>query len=514
MKGDSLPRLAGGLGAALLGMALLSGIALGGRWPLLLGLQAALGAAGIAYLVWASGRSLGHLARGRGTTFALTTTISTLAVVFLCVATVRAAARADLRHDLTREQVFTLAPDSIATARGLSAPVTLLAFLAPGGNPAARLETLVQRYREHTDRLTLRLLDPAQHPDLVARYGVNLAGPRMVLEQGERTVRLEVVGEAALTTALRRLTTERSTLLYFVTGHGEAALDDAASPRGLAALKGALESEGYLPRELELSREVGVPADAAAVIVAGPRRPLLPAEADTLERYLDRGGRLLVLLDPAIDAGLSSLLERRGIAAGDDLVVDPQGVGQRLGTGPSVVVASRYAKHAITERFDLAVILPTARSLLPLGVPGLPRPTPLALSADSAWAEGLPAGEPLQRDEDERGGPLPLLVVAGGEPGEDGEPDTEAFRLAVVGDSEWVGGQWLEQLGNRDLALNTLAWLTERGERITIRPRRRASSSLFLTVAQGRFLRLATVDGLPLLLLCLGIAVAWRRRRP
>ena len=91
----------------------------------------------------------------------------------------------------------------------------------------------MQRYREHTPHLELRLLDPAQHPDLVERYGVNLAGPRMLLLQEERLVRLEVIGEAALTTALRRLGTKQSLALYFTTGHGEPGIDANDTPDGL-----------------------------------------------------------------------------------------------------------------------------------------------------------------------------------------------------------------------------------------------------------------------------------------
>ncbi len=56
---------------------------------------------------------------------------------------------------------------------------------------------------------------------------------------------------------------------------------------------------------LDLAKEV--PEDATIVIVADPMIPLQSAEWSALERYLDRGGRLMVMLDPEGETAMGSL---------------------------------------------------------------------------------------------------------------------------------------------------------------------------------------------------------------
>ena len=59
----------------------------------------------------------------------------------------------------------------------------------------------------------------------------------------------------------------------------------------------ALENEGYEVDTLNLVTQPQVPQDAAVVIVASPTKAVLTNEIDALKAYLDRGGRVLVLLE-------------------------------------------------------------------------------------------------------------------------------------------------------------------------------------------------------------------------
>ncbi|MES4786881.1 MAG: hypothetical protein C4294_14890, partial [Nitrospiraceae bacterium] len=52
------------------------------------------------------------------------------------------------------------------------------------------------------------------------------------------------------------------------------------------------------------------------------KQPLLPAELESVRRYLDRGGRLAVLADPQIVTGLEPLLTEWGVTLGAGVVVD------------------------------------------------------------------------------------------------------------------------------------------------------------------------------------------------
>ena len=94
-----------------------------------------------------------------------------------------------------------------------------------------------------------------------------------------------------------------------------------------------------------LAQTGAVPADAAVLVIAGPDIDFLPAEVELLRGYLEGGGKALFLLDPpetteALDVpNLVELIAEWGIEIGRDFVVDYSGIGQLLGTGPTVPIA-------------------------------------------------------------------------------------------------------------------------------------------------------------------------------
>jgi hypothetical protein len=91
-------------------------------------------------------------------------------------------------------------------------------------------------------------------------------------------------------------------IVYLTVGHGE--LNDAsqgdASARGVKIVRQILQKQNYLIKDLGLSQGLAseIPDDADVVLVLGPSEPFAPEEIATLERYANRGGRLLIALDP------------------------------------------------------------------------------------------------------------------------------------------------------------------------------------------------------------------------
>jgi hypothetical protein len=139
--------------------------------------------------------------------------------------------------------------------------------------------------------------------------GANLATARPILRGLDRRF------QTSLMPTLRRRQT-----VYLTTGHGE--LNDStgrvlseAPLGGVSTLKELLGFIGYDPRDLGLTTGSGnaVPADAAAVMVLGPRRPFLAEEIAALERYLDQGGSILFALDPEGDFEMGDFEQRLGV---------------------------------------------------------------------------------------------------------------------------------------------------------------------------------------------------------
>ena len=66
--------------------------------------------------------------------------------------------------------------------------------------------------------------------------------------------------------------------------------------------------------------------------------------------------------------------------------------------------------------------------------------------------------------------------------------------------------------GNRDFFLNTVSWLAEQEDQITLRPKENRSNPVFLSSRQEQFVRWVPPVVLPALVLIIGIATLVRRR--
>jgi hypothetical protein len=103
---------------------------------------------------------------------------------------------------------------------------------------------------------------------------------------------------------------------YLTVGHGELS-ESRGDKAGRAAksLKKLLESQNYSVKDLGLAQGLGtdVPADATMVAVLGPAQALMPEEIASLKRYGERGGHLLLALDPDAKVDHAPLAEAFGL---------------------------------------------------------------------------------------------------------------------------------------------------------------------------------------------------------
>lgn len=432
------------------------------------------------------------------------------------------------RFDWTEQRVNTLSDQSLSLIEGLDEDVALTAFFRPQDSMLVR--DLLDRYDESSSRLRVTFVDPNQRPDLIEAHGVDpsdLARGVMLVTRGDDSVTVRSFDESQITNALLKLTRQGGRKVYFVEGHNERRIGaadaplpqageedpDVESPNGRAGFgraAAALRNETHVVESLLLATSPDVPEDADVLVVAGPTRPFFDAERDALERYLARGGALLVLLDPRAQTNLTDDLSRWGAEVGDDVIVDPVMSVNRQPTAP---VAETYGEgHPIGAQLSRTVFS-MARSVVPAaGQEGL---TPLVLTSASAWAEAdldewIKTGRAMQGAED-LAGPLSLAVV--------GRPDVEIDdpvrepRLVVFGDSNFGTNELIDVFSNRDLLLNSVNWLLGDVEQITIRPNVSRTSTVTLTAGQLQAVQYFSLFVLPEGIALAGVFAWWNRRR-
>ena len=480
---------------------------------------------------------------------------TSVVLVFAIVVTLNyLLARQNKRWDLTAAQQYSLSDQTRRVLDSLTAPIRILVFAREPDFP--RYRDRLDEYAYLSSQVTIDYIDVDKQPLLARQYEVQSYGT-IVFDYAGRVERVLSDTEQDLTNGLITVVEGVEQTVYFLQGHGEK--EPTSSDRdGYATVTAALGLDNFEVESLVLAQQSAVPEDATVLVVAGPQTDLLPSEVEALSIYLDRGGKLLVLIDPPSTSeapepeGLLGLLREWGIEPGTDLVVDASGMGQVLGADASVPVVASYPFHPITDRFNLLTAYPLTRSVrATTATPDGRIAQPFLETSAQSWAEAdidelLTGQVELNEEAGDRPGPVTIgMAVSAPAPSaepaatdvdaEGDETDTaddetaaendetgaedEAVdttppetRLVVVGDSDFATNGVVGIPGNRDMFLNTVNWLAQQENLISIRAREPEDRRLTLTADAQRRLFWLSLLLVPGFVFGTGI-YTWARRR-
>jgi ABC-type uncharacterized transport system involved in gliding motility auxiliary subunit len=460
-------------------------------------------------------------------------TVGVLVGLGVVVAVNYLSTRQNKRWDLTANQQYSLSEQTVKLLRNLDAPVRFLVF--DRSTEFDRFRSRLDEYDYHSERVSVEYIDPDTRPVQAREYDIQSYGT-VVIEYKDRRERATSDSEQDLTNALIKVMTGQQKKVYFVQGHGEK--DPVATERdGYSAIAAALVRDNYGTEKLVLAQQQDVPADASVVVVAGPKADLLAPEVEMLRRYLNKGGHLLVLLDPEETPGtakpaIEALMKEWAIEAGQNVVVDVSGMGQLLGTDASVPVAATYPSHPITDRFNMLTAFPLARSVTPASGGANGRSAQALIeTSERSWAETnvkqlRSNGEvALDVDQGDKQGPVTIGVAVSAAAPEAPPPATDAAkasqgneppkpetRVAVIGDSDFAANFALGIQGNRDLFVNTVNWLAQQENLIAIRPKEAGDRRVTLTARQQSGVLWMSLLIIPAAVIGTGVYTWWRRR--
>ncbi len=474
-------------------------------------------------------RDIGKAFERRQTRLGSIAAVSVVVVLGILVAVNYLASRRNYRWDLTAGKQYSLSDQTRQILQKLDAPVKALVFARP-----EEQQPFHDRLDEYAylskGRLSVEYINPDREPARAQQNQVQSYGT-VVFDYKGRTERVVGSDEQQLTNTLIKVISGEQKKVYFLEGHGER--DTTSGGRdGYQTVAQGLGSENFKVETLALAQKGDVPADATVVVIAGPKTDLLQPEADALSKYLDRGGKLFVMIEPMLRDQrplpvLTSLLQKWGFEVGDNIVVDTNPIGQLLGTGELAPVAARYPSHAITANFRLLTAYPTARSVKAAASPPSGRsPQTFIETSNAAWGEtdinAIVEQKPVGADQGKDVmGPVPLgaavsatapnAPAAGGKTAAADQPKPET-RVVVIGDSDFASNSYLGIQGNRDLFMNTVNWLAQQENLISIRPHDADDRRLTMSAAAQRNVTLLSWIVIPAAIFGIGV-LSWARRR-
>jgi ABC-type uncharacterized transport system involved in gliding motility auxiliary subunit len=454
------------------------------------------------------------LLKARQTKYAAYAALYIIVVVAIASVANILADRYNKTYDGTSNKRYSLSEQTAKIVKGLKQNATITYF-----DQSTRFQSakdLLDEYANLSPKVHVDYVDPDKTPELAREAGIKSFGTAVVRLNG-KSEEAKSMTEEGITGAFIRDLKNNTRTVCFITGSGEHQIDDSGRS-GYSRFKDLLGRDEYTAKSINLLQNADVPSDCTVVVVGGPTGEYLQPEVDALKKYMEGGGRALIMLDPPFkfghsavsdNAGLANVVQNWGVTFDQDLVLDQNPIGQLVGVGPQVALVTSYDPHPIVNELKgSATGFPLSRSLTVKN--GDKTTVEKLFSSSSTSLATTNLTSPAVNPDDPKNLKGPLVIAAAGNYNT-GKENSQG-RFVAIGTSNWVANSFLNFNGNSDLALNAINWLASDEDLISIRPKEREDRRITMTRTQLNWVRTTSQFLMPLIVIVAGISVWWNRR--
>ncbi|MGE4108598.1 MAG: GldG family protein [Bacteriovoracia bacterium] len=494
------------LGASVLGLGLLFGRIL---LPEATWLMYALGAALVANLYFLIQENK-KIFFSKQTAYGLHATVSVLIALGILGVLNLLSYKHPMKLDLTKNSLHTFSDQTKKVVREMKKEVKAVLF----SNTIERekMRPVLQNFADLNSNFKVEYVDIQKEKAAVEIAGITKANT-LKISVGDRNLKINEITEEKITNALMKLLREGDRTMCFILGHGE---KDAKSnePIGMGIIKNELEQQAYEVKSVDLPTEMKIPDGCNTIGILGPTRSFLDEEIKVIGDYLNNGGRAIIALDfvfqgPNPHAKLEALIEQWYVKFPNALVIQLP--------NPQVVAAADISKaHPITKEFETAILMPLPRALVLMpDPPASLNVAYLAKSSPKSWGKTdiseFKTGRITINKGKDLDGPIVLAAVVEGK--QKGSTATKNSRLVLFGSSHMVANGGVQAGGNSDFFMNSVSWLMDDENLISIRSKQDDPAKLEIDDQKNIITFWLTVILYPLAIGALGIVVWIRRRR-
>jgi ABC-type uncharacterized transport system involved in gliding motility auxiliary subunit len=468
-------------------------------------------------LLTSLGIGISKASRSRQARFGSNSLVSLLAVVGILILANLIVKNQGWRWDSTKNKVNSLSNETIKVIKSLKKPVKFVVFARPEYQTEPK--KLLQEYSSRNSKITSEFINPYSNPTVAQKYGITRADTTLVLE-GENKQELHSNTETDFTSALIKLSNPNKVKVTFWTGNGEKS-PELTDDTGFSTVKEALLNLNYEVDKQDSILSSEVASGTGVLVIAGPQKSYTDKQKESITKYLDNGGRLLVMLDPILGnvqrTGIEDILSKYALKITNGVVVDP---AQKVNEQPNFPAVAEYEKHQITDLLQVT-FYPNVMSVESADkVPDNFVVEPLVKTSALSWLEtNLASTTQVERNPSDPPGPV-SIAVAVHYTASDKNDKKNKMRIVAIGDSD-AGtnlitkpeqGKTIYAPGNLDFIVNSINWLAAQENLINITPKDRTNPPITLTSQDSQMIFYLVIVVLPVIFLVLGLLV-WRMRR-
>ncbi len=414
--------------------------------------------------------------------------------------------------DFTQDRLNSLTPQSETVLQTLRGEVKVKVFARKEELPV--YQGLLQLYRNVKSDLKIELYDVELHPDLVSAYGITKPGT-MIVEMAGKSTMVTESEELALTNAMIKVARIKDPVVFNVQGHGELS-PDPKKLEGMGDFLTLVQKSNVIIKNLSLNDLGAIPAEVDMLMIWGPRQAFHDQEIALIDQYLNKGGKLLVALDPDLNKdvfkNLRDLLLKRGIEIKNHLIVDK--ISQVNGSnGLAPLVKAFSPDHPVVQGFEGPVFFPVASPVSrteaaiaegrSFEILAFTSPFP------GSWGETNPheflKGDLNYNEGVDDKGPVGVMGAY--------EDKKTQEKIVVLGNSTLIANRYTKFSQNQVLVTRAISWLSSDDLIGQFNLPFGKDEPIFVGSVQMAVIFYFSVIFLPLMLFALAFYFFWRRRK-
>ncbi len=440
--------------------------------------------------------------------------------------------------DFSQEKLYTLTDESKERVKNIDKDVHIYFVGYPDDNADL---TLAKQYKDVNEKIVAEAVDAESRPDLVEKYNIQDTGSSgIIVECGDRSKVLTAtdlvtydtttqetisIAEEKLTSAIISVTTEDIPKIYFLEGYSNFTLD-----YNLYYLNVYLKNEITEVATLNILSEGKVPDDCDTLVIPSPSQDFNETTKTAIIDYINRGGNILWLnaaMATSVEVpNINEVLAQYGVNPFQIGVIRETDPSRMVAGSPNLIIPNLGYSKITEDIYSNGIILANATKIN-INQEQLENlkvvETDLATTSEGAYfrtnfnntsataVEGEETGSFLVGAQLEK-----TIKDANEETGESAVTSTliiygENYFISdypFTQDSQYSAIQ--ESLYNKDLVLNSLAYLTDREEDITAR--KSTGTVIYTATEQQDTIVRIIIFTVPALIILIGIIV-WQKRR-
>ena len=443
--------------------------------------------------------------------------------------------------DCTSNKEYTLTNESKDRVKNIENDINIY-FV--GYEESATQVSLARQYNKANKKINVEIIDANERTDIASKYNVTNDSKAIIVENGEKSKTLYSddlytydssyqtidLTEEKITSAILNVTSEKIANVYFLAGYSDYSLEYSG---GMYYLSSYLKDEVLNYQTLDMLVKGSIPDDCDTLVITTPNKDFDELTTNEITKYINNGGKILCLN--------SSYSETKDLPNVNKILalygINPFEVGyiyetdnSRTALGYASCIVEDLGSTDIAKKLTNAVLLNATKINVntdELSNLGVTKEDLISTSSTSYFRKNV-SNTSSGTDGDEQGGftvggiftkKISTSTETEENTDENSDDNGISSTLVIFGDNNFISdiqitsqtNPMLILANNKDLMLNSIAYLTNNDEDITIRKDYTKSSDFTPTDGQKEAI-VKIIFAVPIAIMLFGFVI-WQIRR-